>query len=164
MKRKLSSGSLVTSLSKESGMAANRGLTVYQVRYHHTIPRSWYVCFSAVNWYFIKSDYLQTFKRRKPFKSSIFKAPGDHLGKIAVEIRSNKFLFFIHNICQYIVTYWWQSRPPLTETLVPASPKRLHTRFLLSCSLIGSCKNMNTQNVSCTSFMCAQFALQWIEL
>ena len=93
MKRKLCSGSMVTSFSKESGMAAYRGLTAYQVRYYHSIPRNWYVCFSAVNWYFIKSDYLQTFKRRKPFKSSIFKAPGDHLSKIAVEIRSNKFLF-----------------------------------------------------------------------
>ena len=99
MKRKLCSGSMVTSFSKESGMAAYRGLTAYQVRYYHSILRNWYVCFSAVNWYFIKSDYLQTFKRGKSFKSSIFKAPGDHLGKIAVEIRSNKFLFFVHNIC-----------------------------------------------------------------
>ena len=82
-------------------MAAYRGLTAYQVRYHHTIPyRGVGTCASVqLIGFFIKSDYLQTFKRRKPFKSSIFKAPGDHLGKIAVEIRSNKFLFFVHNIC-----------------------------------------------------------------
>lgn len=47
VKRKLCSGSMVTSFSKESGMAAYRGLTAYQVRYYHSIPRNWYVCFSA---------------------------------------------------------------------------------------------------------------------
>ena len=61
VKRRLCSGILVTCLSKESSMAAYRGLTAYQVRYHHTIPRSWYVCFSAVNWFFYQVRLLTNF-------------------------------------------------------------------------------------------------------